>query len=249
MRSQPPSDLIRSVSRALRLLEEVGDHPDGVNAKRLASRCGIRLATVYHLLRTLRYEGYLQRLSTGDYVLGPAIAELFHDLTATLTSPSPARDVLQDLADVTGHSAYLARFVRGRITITQVVEAAQSPVLEDLVVGFCEGAHATALGKALLSTLSGTDRQRYLRETGLRPFTSLTITCSDALVDDLRNGAQRGVFTELEQYRHGVGCIASLVRRTNDEAGWWALGISHRVARVPRLVTPLQQAAQDLAVA
>ncbi|CAN5917204.1 IclR family transcriptional regulator C-terminal domain-containing protein [soil metagenome] len=254
MRSEPPpSDLIRSVSRALRLLEEIGDHPAGVNAKRLASRCDIRLATVYHLLRTLRYEGYLRRLPSGDYVLGPAIAARFRDLTIALANPPPVRDVLRDLAAVTGHSAYLARFVQGRVTITQVVEAPQSPPLEDLVVGFCDGAHATALGKALLSTLSGPDRSRYLCEAGLRPFTPLTITRGTELVDDLRDGARRGVFAEIEQYRDGVGCVATLIQRGVDDVDWWALGISHRAAQVPRLrprlVDPLCQAARDLAVA
>lgn len=79
----PPSDLIRSVSRALRLLEEVGRHPAGVNAKRLASRCGLHLSTVYHLVRTLHYEGYVDRLPSGDYVLGLAVADRFHDLMTT----------------------------------------------------------------------------------------------------------------------------------------------------------------------
>lgn len=254
MRSQtPPSDLIRSVSRALRLLEEVGDHPAGINPKRLASRCGIRLATAYHLLRTLRYEGYLERLPTGDYVLGPAIAERFRDLMTALAQPPPVRDVLRDLAGLIGHSVYLARFVEGRVTITQVVEGPRSPPLEDLVVGFCDGAHATALGKALLSTLSEQERCTYLREAGLRPFTPLTITHSAALVADLRDGVRRGVFTETEQYRGGVGCVATLVRRTGDDAGWWALGTSHEATQVAqlrtRLVDPLHRAAADLAVA
>ena len=44
--------------------------------------------------------------------------------------------------------------------------------LEDLIVGFDDGAHATALGKALLSTLPPARRRRYLRDSGLRRVTS-----------------------------------------------------------------------------
>jgi len=253
MRSErPPSDLIRSVSRALRLLEEVGNHPTGVNPKRLASRCGIRLPTAYHLLRTLRYEGYLDRLPSGDYVLGSAIAERFGDLAPALAGPPPARAVLADLARHTGHSAYAARFVDGRVTITDVAEASGSPPLEDLVVGFDDAAHATALGKALLSTLPASPRRRYLREAGLRRFTAATVTTAERLSDELRSAVPTGVFTEVEQFRDGVGCVAALVRRSgNDGAGGcWALGLSHRATHVPRrqarLLPSLRRAAADL---
>lgn len=246
---EPPSDLVRSVSRALRLLEEVGDHPDGISAKRLASRCGMKLATVYHLLRTLRYEGYLERLPSGDYVLGLAIAERFRDLVSALANPPPVPAVMRRLAGATGHSAYLARFVEGRVTITQVVEAPGSPPLEDLIVGFNDGAHATALGKALLSTLPQRARRTFLAEAGLRPFTSATVTDSDALEAEIATCSRRGLFSETEQYRANVGCVAKLVRRTDDDDRWWALGLSHRagaVLRLRRIVTPLQLAAGDL---
>lgn len=252
MRSEtPPSDLIRSVSRALRLLEEVGNHPAGINPKRLASRCGIRLPTAYHLLRTLRYEGYLDRLPSGDYVLGTAIAEHFGDLPPALERPPSVPAVLADLAGRTGHSAYLAQFVDGRVTITGVVEASGSPPLEDLVVGFDDAAHATALGKALLSTLPAPCRRRYLRDTGLRRFTAATVTTTDRLSNELRSAVTTGVFSEVEQFRDGVGCVAALVRRSDgDDTGWWALGLSHRATHVPRrrarLVPWLRRAAADL---
>ncbi|MGW5847456.1 helix-turn-helix domain-containing protein [Streptomyces sp. NPDC055254] len=51
--------LIGSVQRALRLVEAM--HAEGgATAKRLARLTGIPLPTVYHLLRTLSHEGYVQ---------------------------------------------------------------------------------------------------------------------------------------------------------------------------------------------
>lgn len=69
-----PSDLIQSVSRACHVLEEVGRHPGGVSPKQVALRCGLRLPTAYHLLRTLAWEGWLERTPTGDYRPGPKLA-------------------------------------------------------------------------------------------------------------------------------------------------------------------------------
>jgi DNA-binding IclR family transcriptional regulator len=40
-----PTDLIQSVSRALRILEVVGDDPAGLNAKQIAQQCGLALPT------------------------------------------------------------------------------------------------------------------------------------------------------------------------------------------------------------
>ncbi|MFJ3633609.1 helix-turn-helix domain-containing protein [Streptomyces sp. NPDC090112] len=61
-RSQKDSTptLIGSVQRALRLLEAMSAE-NGATAKRLARLTGIPLPTVYHLLRTLSHEGYVQR--------------------------------------------------------------------------------------------------------------------------------------------------------------------------------------------
>jgi DNA-binding IclR family transcriptional regulator len=251
-RIDPPSDLVRSVSRALRLLEVIGDHPAGISAKRLASRCDMKLSTVYHLVRTLRYEGYLERLPSGDYVLGLAIAERFRDLATALAHPPPVPTVLRELAGATGHSAYLARFVDGRITITQVVEAPRSPPLEDLMVGFNDGAHATALGKALLSTLPTPARRRYLADAGLRSFTAATVIDAAELDAEIAACARHGLFSESEQYRRDVGCVAALVWRPDSDDPWWALGLSHSVDGVPRMrqiTAPLKLAAADLTTA
>ena len=65
-----PSDLIRSVSRALRVLESVGRAPKGLTVKQIARRCELTVATTYHLVRTLAYEGYVIRREDGTYIVG-----------------------------------------------------------------------------------------------------------------------------------------------------------------------------------
>ena len=77
--------------------------------------------------------------------------------------------------------------------------------------GFDEGAHATALGKALLATLGAEQRFRYLRDFGMRPFTPATLTSIEALEADLAAGERRGMHVELGQFRAGVACAAVLV--------------------------------------
>jgi DNA-binding IclR family transcriptional regulator len=211
-----PSDLIRSVSRALRVLEAVGQTPRGLTVKQIARRCELTTATTYHLIRTLTYEGYVARREDGTYVVGLEIADRFRELVAAYRGPASVGDAMRQGVASSGYSHYLGTFVGGQVVLASAAEGPQSPHLEDLVPGFDEGAHATALGKALLATLTADQRLRYLKDWGMRPYTSVTVTQPEALETDLTAGERRGMQIEISQYRAGVGCAAVLVRGDRD---------------------------------
>lgn len=232
MTSVKPTDLIQSVSRAIRILEAVWASREGLSAKQVARRCRLALPTAYHLLRTLCYERYLLRRPDGTYVLGVEIAMRFHDFQAALQRPPRVHHVLRHLSEVTGYTAYLSQVVDGRIMITDVVEGPRSPYLEDLIVGFAEGAHATALGKALLSTMPPALRRSYLREQGLRPFTGNTVRDPDALDHELDVLARHGTFVEQEQFREAVCCAAVLLGHDRVRG---AIGVSASAEEWPRV--------------
>lgn len=241
-----PTDLIQSVSRALRILEVVGDNPAGLNAKQIAHQCGLALPTTYHLLRTLCYEGYMVRRPTGHYGLGLKVADRFRDLMASMERPPEIHDVLRHVAEATGHTAYFAQVIEGHIVLTDLFEGPHSPHLEDLVVGWDDGAHATALGKALLWAIPAPERKIYLREMGLRPFTPNTITDPNQLNYELATAARMGVFTEQEQYRPEVCCAAVVIG--GDRRG--TIGVSvpaeRWAAMGPALMRHLALRAADL---
>ncbi|WDZ86348.1 IclR family transcriptional regulator [Micromonospora cathayae] len=211
-----PSDLIRSVSRALRVLEAVGRAPKGLTVKQIARRCELTVATTYHLVRTLAYEGYVIRREDGTYIVGLEIADRYRELVTAFRGPAVVGETLRRAAVDSGYSHFLGRFVGGQVAITAVAEGGRSPYLEDLVPGFDEAAHATALGKALLATLTAEQRFRYLREYGMRPFTGATLTTAEAFETDLAAGDRRGMQMELGQFRQGVACAAVLVAPDKD---------------------------------
>jgi len=211
-----PSDLIRSVSRALRVLEAVGRAQRGLTVKQIARRCELTVATTYHLVRTLAYEGYVIRREDGTYVVGLEISDRYRELVVAFRGPTGVAETLRRVAIDTGYSHYLGRFVGSRVAVTAVAEGPRSPYLEDLLPGFDEGAHATALGKALLATLTPDQRFRYLKEWGMRPFTSATLTAPEALEADLSAGDRRGMQIEIGQFRSGVACAAVLMAPDRD---------------------------------
>lgn len=74
---------IQSAQRALSILECIGHSPTGITAKEIAAQLNLALATVYHLLATLRTEGYVTRDRVYDtrWLLGDRI-DLLHSLRA-----------------------------------------------------------------------------------------------------------------------------------------------------------------------
>lgn len=211
-----PSDLIRSVSRALRVLEAVGQNSRGLTVKQIARRCELTTATTYHLIRTLAYEGYVARREDGTYVVGLEIADRYRELAAAFRGPATVGDALRQAASSTGLSHYLGTFVSGQVVLANIAEGPLSPHLEDLVAGFDDAAHATAMGKALLATLNQDQRLRYLKDWGMRSYTPATLTEPEALENDLLAGERRGMQVEVTQYRPGVACAAVLVRGDRD---------------------------------
>ena len=221
-----PADLIRSVSRALRVLESVGATPRGLTVKQIARRCDLTVATTYHLVRTLAYEGYLVRRDDGTYGVGLEVSDRYRELVGAFRAPASVSERLRKAAQDTGYSHYLGRFINGRVALTAVAEGPRSPYLEDLVPGFDDGAHATALGKALLATLRPDERLRYLRESGMRPYTRATFDSPDALEADIVAGERRGMHVELGQYRDGVGCAGMSVVNDRDPERRMVLAIA-----------------------
>jgi len=65
----PPSDRIQALARGLRVLECVHAAGRPISVKEIAAVVGLRLATTYHLVNTLLYDGYLER--NGDRLLEP----------------------------------------------------------------------------------------------------------------------------------------------------------------------------------
>lgn len=242
MTGEEPTDLIHSVSRALRILEEVARADRPLTVKVVARRCGLNLSTAYHLVRTLCYEGYLRRRPDGDYVVGSQVAERFHEMLEAFERPPRASAVLRHLAAASGHTAYLAQLADARLVVVDVAEGPRSPWLEDLQAGLETAPHATALGKALLLALPSRARRGVLTEYGLRRFTSSTPASVEDVEAELAGLRPGQVVEEHGQFREEVACAGAVVPGTR-----WAIGISTHGLSIPLpAATRLAEALRDL---
>ncbi|RRO12809.1 IclR family transcriptional regulator [Saccharopolyspora rhizosphaerae] len=232
--------LIASVQRALRLLEVVGEHPGGVTAKCLARTTGLALPTTYHLLRTLVHEGYLQKLDDGAFIVGDQVSGL-HSAAQAQQLRSRVRRVMTDLREALNAAIYLACYRDGEVSVDEIVDSPRTPRV-DAWVDFREAAHATAVGKCLLSSLSKEQRSDHFRRYPPEDLTPRTITGLRELVECPASP----LVTDTEEYSLGTACLAAPVRFADSPV---TLAISfpvRRLATTGDYVRPLRAAADEV---
>ncbi|TDC55452.1 IclR family transcriptional regulator [Actinomadura sp. KC345] len=222
--------LIASVQRALRLMEVVAAHPNGAPAKQLAREARLPLATTYHLLRTLAHEGYATRLSDGVWVLGERVESL-HGQSRTQQLLARIRPTLIDLRDELGVAAYFSMHMDDEIRLIDIADGPRTPRV-DVWVGFEDAAHATAIGKCVLSQFDDDARRDYLSRHPLVDLTPHTITDPGRLFRSLE--APDAMQVDREEYSLGTACAAVPVAdATGSVRG--AVAISCRPAKLARI--------------
>jgi DNA-binding IclR family transcriptional regulator len=218
--------LIQSVQRALHVIEVVAEHDGRARAKEVARATGLPLATTYHLLRTCTYEGWLQRLGDGSYVLGHRIDAVRAGGTAA-RGVAHARPALEWLRDSLGGAVYLARYVDGEVVVAEIVDGPRAPRI-DLWVGIHDAAHATAVGKCILGQLPPPDRDDYLARHPLQELTPRTVVDRRRLALPVPDD----VAVDDGEYALGVCCVAASLA-TPDAPGAVGVVASPRQVRAP----------------
>jgi DNA-binding IclR family transcriptional regulator len=238
--------LIESVRRALNLLNVVGEADRPLPAKTLARRAGLPLPTAYHLLRTLVHEGYLTRLGGLGYVLGDRIAALSGPRGDTAAQVARAHPILKQLHEDVSAAAYLSVLADGEITLVDVVDSPATPRV-DLWVGFHDAAHATALGKAVLSALDDSTRRAYLADHELPDLTPHTVTDQRVLLRQLSAAGEYAF--DREEYALGTACVAAPVPSRSLIAAVAVSVPANQVGRVLERGDALRRAARLIAFA
>ncbi|WP_169810714.1 IclR family transcriptional regulator [Nocardia beijingensis] len=202
-------------------------------------------STCYRILEQLVRLHWLRQRPSG-YALGPRAIRLGgHDAHDDLRVA--ARPVLEELQAQTGATVYL-----GVLDFDEVVyldRVAHPPVsVSVLSVGHRAPAHATALGKAMLASLSPEEVDAVL--TGrLRPCTSATITELPVLRAELRRiRGRRGLAFEREEHRRGMFGVGAVVRVGDGIPGALAASAAAGVAPIERAAPLVLEAARRISL-
>lgn len=213
--SDPVQAGVRSVRRALSLVNAIAEAGGEAALTDLSARTNLPVSTCHHLLKTLIECGYAAQVPGKKlYVLGTRFIQLSH---ACVNSDLPrrAQPFLEAISEATGETVHLAA-LQGNAIVTVALREARHAIRVDAGgVGKVEAPHATSIGKAILAWLPDNEIRRVLAG-GMTRFTEHTITALPELVEALRQVRREGVAFDREEFIPGVICIGAPIR---DQAG------------------------------
>ncbi|MGI5352598.1 IclR family transcriptional regulator [Streptomyces sp. CA-250714] len=196
-----------SVRHALRVLETVARYRDGVNEEAIARGAELPAGQLDQLLRMLCREGYLARLEDGSYVVGEALVLLGSGVDRARALRERLQATLDELRDTVGAAVYFGRYQDGELENTQVADGPTTPAVNQWV-DFRSAAHATAIGKCLLSQLDHDRRLDHLSRHRTPRLTSRTITDERLLLTALDRQPPTVPVLDLQEYAVGTVCAA-----------------------------------------
>jgi DNA-binding IclR family transcriptional regulator len=225
------SRIIHSLDKGLFLLEIIEEAERPLSLHDLWLKLKWDKATVHRLLVTLERRGYLLRDSiTRQYTLGLKIAGLYASLTRNFDLQTVTRPHLEKVARETAETAHLAIPVGGDIVFIDRV-GSREPLSVTTLIGAREPMYCTALGKAILAFVEGTELKELVRPP-LKRFTRKTATSIAELRRILQPVAASGYAVDDGEYADGIRCVAAPI--LNDQ-GYpiAAVGISGPAFRLP----------------
>ncbi|MFC8388777.1 MULTISPECIES: IclR family transcriptional regulator [unclassified Streptomyces] len=202
-----PTASYHSVQDALRVLETVARHTTGVTDTDIARETGLGMERLTTLLRMLRREAYVEQIADGAYVTGAAFARLGSAEGHEEALREKIQGTLDRLRDRVGAAVYISRYVDGEVKVTQYADGPATPKVNEWV-DFRHSAHATALGKSLLTQLDHDGRRDHLARYRMARLTSRTITSDTLLLSRLAAQPPTVPVLDLQEYAVGTVCAA-----------------------------------------
>lgn len=198
----------KSINRAFMILEILCDHPSGLAASEVAENCNLHRATAHRFLEVLRAKGYVAKAKrTGRYTIGFRLGRFGNKSLIVQRVLVHSRSRSLRLAHETS-SVVSFGTLRGFHAVTHEKFIGEHAIVPKPPPGEIVGAHASALGKALLYLQSPQYIWRSLKGVTLERYTDQTRTDAKQLVNELANMRGLEYATEEEELVEGFSSVA-----------------------------------------
>ena len=215
---QPSAGYVKSLDKALALLEHIGETDDGLPLSDLAQRAGLPPSTAHRLLTTperrrfVQFDNASRRWCIG--VQAFTVGSAFLPRRDLIRSALP---FMRQLMEESGETVNLAVESNGEAVFLAHVESHEM-MRASSRPGSRVPLHGSAVGKALLSTMPEREISRILHKHGLRRLTSNTIVSPAELRTVLAEVRERGFAFDNEEHAFGVRCVAAPIYDERGEA-------------------------------
>lgn len=207
-----PSGKIRSVDKAVDIIEMLAAEPRGLSVAVIAKALGFNASTTHHLVATLRRRGIIdQDPETRLYRLGYRLVSIVNEFVSEADIYAIGAGPIRELRDLSGDTAYLTVLQEREIFV--VFEApGQHPVQTRRPRPSGQTVlHGIASGKTLLAHLPEPQRATLLATMPLTRFTPNTIVTAHDLDTELAAVCAQGYALDREEWLVGLACVAAPV--------------------------------------
>ncbi|WP_044748244.1 IclR family transcriptional regulator [Bacillus alveayuensis] len=201
-------NMVKSVSRALDIIDIVSAKKDGLGVTEIAKQMDINKSSVYRILSTLVQYGYMEQdEETNRYKLGYKFLEMSSKLLESIDLRKEAKPYLQELEKETNEVIHLVVYDQGEVIYIEKLEGTETLRMHSKV-GKRAPMHCTAVGKVILAHLPPNVVLDILERKGMPKHTDKTITDKDEFLKELAQVKQNGYALDLEENEYGIRCIA-----------------------------------------
>ncbi|GAA1782674.1 IclR family transcriptional regulator [Streptomonospora arabica] len=214
--AEHPAKKVKSAGRALEIVDFVAERGSVTFQDVVDS--GLPKSSAHGLLATLVESGWLERSAqTRRYRLGLRAWQVGHAYQGHQVLLEASQEVMDDVVARVGETVQLAR-LEGIENVYIGIRLSPKPMRMASSVGMRLHAHATGIGKALLSTLDPGEARRRLEAVALPRLTRNTVTDVDELMRVIGRSRELGYAVDDEEFIEDCRCVAVPVA-TEAETG------------------------------
>lgn len=234
--TEPRSDTVQSLTRALTILTELAASERGLNLSETAARSGLAISTTHRLLNTLHQKNFVHfNQDEGIWTIGPQSFIVGNAFLHTRDLSQIARPIMRELMENTGETINLAVEDQGEAIYMAQIESFMT-MRAITKPGGRAPMHASGVGKSLLANMSEEAVNRILMRHGMPKLTEKTLVEPEKLKRQLTDIRKKGYAVDDEENAVGLRCIAAVIcDETGQAVG--AISLSGPAVRVRKDMT------------
>lgn len=212
------------VVRAKEILDFIAQCRTAPTLKDISDGIEMTKPTVLKILTTLDVLGLVHRSDDGKtYQLGMELFRYGQKVAAEFDIRQLAQGPLSELRDQTEETINLGVIAHHQVTLLKKFESPQSVNLKSQIGGSMT-LYSSSMGKAMLSTFTDEQLDKYFTEVGdLQQIGPNTITSPDKLREDLIQVKNRGYSIDNEENEPDVYCLGFSLVKDNELYGAFSI--------------------------
>jgi IclR family transcriptional regulator, pca regulon regulatory protein len=241
-----PEYRVEALAKGLRILSLFTEQRPTWRIADIVTATGIPMPTVYRVVMTLAWEGYLEHLPNGDYRPGVRVLTLGSASLRSLDLVELATPRLQALATSTGETVNLSVLSKDRVLYLVRIRNSDL-VTANIQVGSTLPAAHTSIGKLLLSYLDDKDLRAVITSDSFgRGYGPNAKESLEELLAELSAIRGQGWATQDEELAFGLRSVAAPVRDATGKVVAGAnIAVQARDWSAQRIVRELRPQIED----